>query len=351
MAPRPRNDLSDLLGIAGTLTLDPIDSPALAGNPLGDPSRRLLGVYTPPGYDSEGSARYPVLYVAHGYSGDLAATLSSRPWEPNVVQRVDRLIARKKMAPAMLVAVDGNTRLGGSQYVDSIHNGSYATYVVRDVLAQIDREYRTVGRAEGRAILGKSTGGFASLHLTMNYPGHFIAFASHSGDSYFRMCQVRSLISCARTLEKYDGFEAFVDAFEAKDKPGEAEFATIEMLGYAAAYSPTAAEPFAFELPIDLATGAFRDDVWARWLAYDPVEQIPHRKTELGALRLRYFDCGRRDEYGLDIGARVMAARVRELGLEARHEEFDDAHGRIGYRYDVSLPALAAVLDRESTPK
>lgn len=344
---RRRNELSELLGIEGILSLDPIESPALANNPLGDPSRRLLGVYTPPGYDAGGSPRYPVHYLLHGYTGDLAASISSRPWEPNVVQRIDRLIVANKMPPALLVIVDGNTRLGGSQYVDSIHNGAYATYVVRDVLQQIDRDYRTVARAGGRAVLGKSTGGFASLHLTMNYPGHFIAFASHSGDSYFRICQVRSLITCARTLERYDGFEAFVAAFEAKDKPKFEEVSTMEMLGYAAAYSPSAAKAFAFELPIDLKTGALRDDVFARWLAYDPAEQIPKKKTELSALRLRFIDCGRRDEYGLDIGARVMAQEIRDLGLDVRHEEFDDDHGRIGYRYDVSLPALASVLDRE----
>lgn len=318
----------------------------MANNPLGDPSRRLLGVYTPHGYDALGSPRYPVLYLLHGYTGDLAATIASRPWEPSVVQRIDRLIAAGKMPPAILVIVDGNTRLGGSQYVDSIHNGAYATYVTRDVIEYVDRAYRTVARAEGRGVLGKSTGGFASLYLTMNYPGHFAAFASHSGDSYFRICQVRSLLACARVLEKYDGFEAFVTAFEAKDKPKFEEVTAMEMLGYSAAYSPTAAKAFAFELPIDLRTGAYRDDVWARWLAYDPTEQIPRKRNELGTLRLRYIDCGRRDEYGLDVGARVMAQQIRDLGLDVRHEEFDDDHMRIGYRYDVSLPALAAVLDR-----
>ncbi|MBV8600464.1 MAG: esterase [Candidatus Eremiobacteraeota bacterium] len=346
MTAKTRTALSALLGIEGELKLDPIESPALAGNSLGDPSRRLLGVYTPPGYDPGGSARYPVLYLLHGYTGNLAASIAARPWEPNVVQRIDRLVGEKKMAPSMLVIVDGNTRLGGSQYVNSIHNGDYATYVVRDVIGQIDRDYRTVARAEGRGVLGKSTGGFASLHFTMNYPGHFCAFASHSGDSYFRMCQVKSLIAAARTLEKYDGFEAFVEAFEAKEKPKFEEVSTMEMLGYSAAYSPTAAKAFAFELPIDLKTGAFRDEVFARWLAFDPTEQIPKKKAELAALRLRYIDCGRRDEYGLDIGARVMAQQIRELGLEVVHEEFDDDHMRIGYRYDVSLPALAAVLDR-----
>jgi S-formylglutathione hydrolase FrmB len=345
MTARARNDLSNLLGIEGIVTLDPLESPALAGNPLGDPSRRMIGIYTPPGYDTGGSGRYPVLYLLHGYTGDLAATVSSRPWEPNVIQRLDRLIAAGRMGPSILAIVDGNTRLGGSQYVDSIHNGAYATYVVRDVIGYVDATYRTLARAEGRAVLGKSTGGFASLHLTMNYPGHFIAFASHSGDSYFRMCQVGSLLRCARTLEKYDSFEAFVQAFEAKQKPKFEEVTTMEMMGYAAAYSPTAARAFAFELPIDLRTGAFRDDVWARWLSYDPTEQIPHKRTELAALRLRYIDCGRRDEYGLDVGARVMAQQIRDHGLEVSHEEFDDDHRNIGYRYDISLPALAAVLD------
>jgi enterochelin esterase family protein len=345
MLTRTRNDLTELLGIRGTLTLDPLESPALANNPLGDPSRRLLGVYTPPQYDAGGSSRYPVLYLLHGYTGDLAATLSSRPWEPNVVQRIDRLIVAGKMPAAMLVVVDGNTRLGGSQYVDSIHNGAYATYVVRDVIGYVDSAYRTVARSEGRAVLGKSTGGFASLHLTMNYPGHFIAFASHSGDSYFRVCQVASLLRCVRTLEKYESFEAFVKAFEAKEKPKFEEVTTLEMMAYAAAYSPTAARAFAFDLPVDLRTGAFRDDVWARWLSYDPTERIPHKRAELAALRLRYIDCGRRDEYGLDVGARVMAQQISDHGLDVRHEEFEDDHRNIGYRYDVSLPALAAVLD------
>jgi hypothetical protein len=42
-----------------------------------------------------------------------------------------------------------------------------------------------------------------------------------------------------------------------------------------------------------------------------------------------------------------MAQQIGDLGLDVHHEEFDDDHSRIGYRYDVSMPALAAVLDRE----
>ena len=117
---RPVNELSSLLGLRGRLRIDTIDSPALRGNALGDPSSRPLAVYTPPGYDAEGSRRYPVLYCLHGYTGDVAALVSARAWETNVVQWIDRLVVSEAMPPALLVVVDGFTRLGGSQYVDSV---------------------------------------------------------------------------------------------------------------------------------------------------------------------------------------------------------------------------------------
>jgi hypothetical protein len=69
------------------------------------------------------------------------------------------------------------------------------------------------------------------------------------------------------------------------------------------------------------------------------------KQAELARLRLRYVDCGRKDEYALDIGARILVARMREMGLATRHEEFDDDHRNVGYRYAVSLPALVEVLE------
>ncbi|HET9029000.1 MAG TPA: alpha/beta hydrolase-fold protein [Candidatus Aquilonibacter sp.] len=337
-----------LLGLRGNLLIDFVDSDALRGNPLGDPHERPVIVYTPPGYDVEGSRRYPVLYLLHGYTGNALGIVAGRAWETNAVQWIDRLIHERRMPPALLVVVDGFTRLGGSQYVNSIHNGDYATYVTRDVIGHVDATFRTIAREGGRAVLGKSSGGFGSLHLVMEYPGIFAAFASHSGDSYFRYASPPSFPDVQRTLERHH-FEigSFVEAFEKKHKRPQSDYVTMEMLGYSAAYSPRSATAFDVDLPFDLKSGELRDDVFARWLSFDPVERIPHRDAELRPLRLRYIDCGRRDEYGLDIGARLMAERMRELGLGVRHEEFDDDHRNVGYRYEISMPALADVLDRE----
>lgn len=343
-----RTQLAELSGLQGNLVVDLVESDALRNNALGDPSRRHVAVYTPQDYDAEGSRRYPTLYCLHGYTGNVAWMLALRPWERNVVQRMDALVQEKKIPPAMLVLVDGFTRLGGSQYVNSIHNGDYSTYVVRDVIRHVDGHYRTIAREGGRAVFGKSSGGFGAMHLAMEHPGVFAAFASHSGDSYFRYSHTMSFPNVQRTLERH-GYDvaAFVGAFESKPKRRPDEYVTMEMLGYAAAYSPREAKPFAVDLPFDLKTGELRDDVFARWLAFDPVERIASRLEPLRSLRLRYVECGRRDEYALDIGARIVSRRLLEAGMTVRHEEFDDTHGNTTYRYDISIPALIGVLDRE----
>jgi S-formylglutathione hydrolase FrmB len=343
-----RSDLARLLALEGDARIDFIESEALTGNPLGDPATRPVGVYTPPGYDAQGSRRYPALYVLHGYTGDVAALTSSRPWETNVLQWADRLIRERRMPPALLVLVDGFTRLGGSQYVDSVHNGAYATYTVRDVIGHVDRSYRTIAAEGGRAVLGKSSGGFGSMHLVLEHPGTFAAFASHSGDSYFPYAHPPAFATVHRTLEAHEfDIAAYVEAFERKHKRSAAEYTTMEMLAYAAAYSPRSATAFDLDLPFERASGKLRDDVFARWLAFDPAERVATHRDELERLRLRYLDCGRRDEYNLDIGSRVVADRIRELGLAVRHEEFDDDHRNVAYRYEISLPALAGVLDNE----
>ena len=343
-----QSQLAHLLRLKGDLQIDFINSASLRDNPLGDPSQRPVAVYLPAQYDGQGSKRYPVLYCLHGYTGDVAALVSARPWETNVVQWIDRLIADRKMPPAILVIVDGFTRLGGSQYVNSIHNGNYADYVIDEVIPHVDRAYRTIADEGGRAVLGKSSGGFGALFLCMTRPGAFAAFASHSGDSYFTYAHPPAFPTVHRTLERFDwNIRTFVEHFEGQNKRSTPEYQTIEMLGYASAYSPRSATAFDLDLPVQRETGQLDEAVFARWRAFDPAEMCLQKQPELARLRLRYLDCGRRDEYGLDIGARVFTHRLRDLRLDVVHEEFDDDHRNVGYRYAVSMPLLANALEKK----
>jgi len=80
--------------------------------------------------------------------------------------------------------------------------------------------------------------------------------------------------------------------------------------------------------------------VWERWLAHDPVRLLPACADALRAARLVYLDCGTRDEFNLHLGARIFARRLQALDIPHVHEEFDDGHMRITYRYERSLSHL-----------
>ena len=65
-----------------------------------------------------------------------------------------------------------------------------------------------------------------------------------------------------------------------------------------------------------------------------------HALSALRAASLVYLDCGTRDEFHLHLGARIFARRLREMGIQPIHEEFEDGHMRITYRYERSLSLL-----------
>ena len=99
-------------------------------------------------------------------------------------------------------------------------------------------------------------------------------------------------------------------------------------------------------LPFDLATGLPRDEVFARWLAFDPLRMLAGHADALRALKLLYLDCGNRDEFHLHHGARAFSSELRRLAIAHEYEEYADGHMNVSYRYDTSLPALARALAR-----
>jgi len=76
----------------GTVEIQQVRSPALAGNPLGDPAQRPLPVYLPPNYAAS-AERFPVVYFLHGFSGSGMAWLNSAGFGLNVPERLDELEA------------------------------------------------------------------------------------------------------------------------------------------------------------------------------------------------------------------------------------------------------------------
>lgn len=327
--------------IRGTIQRLVHDSAVLADNPLGDPSRRELPVYLPPDVEPDG---LPLIAVLAGYGGVGAGALSSTPWSPSFVDRYEALLKAGEAAPAVFVFPDCFTRLGGSQYVNSSALGRYEDHLVDELFPFVEQQTGAGGSAARRGLMGRSSGGFGAFHAAFARPGTFGAIASHSGDAYFEFGYKHDFPKLLSMLEEHGGVEAFVTAFEAARKKPTPMFLAMNVLAMAAAYSPQEGEPLGIDLPFEPRTGRLRDDVWGRWLAHDPVELAKTQGDRLRDLALVFVDCGLRDEFHLQFGARQVVDALRGHGVDVVHEEFDGGHMGTSYRYEASLPRITRAL-------
>lgn len=327
----------------GTLVILRHKSRVLAGNPLGDPVERDLHVYLPPGYDPAAKRRYPALLAIAGFTGTGASLFNMDPLSEGLKERLDRLIASGKCPSVIVAAPDCFTRLGGNQYINSSATGRYEDYLVKEIVPYVSERFRTARWG----IFGKSSGGYGSIVQGMRHPEVFQAVADHSGDSDFELCYLPDFPSAMDAWRKAGGPKKWLDGFWRDDNQRRRHHLNpLNMLAMSAHYSPNSRAKGTLEIdfPFDLETGAFRPDVWARWRAWDPVNMVPRYAKNLKKLRFIYVDCGTKDEWHLHWGARALTAALRKHRLKVRHEEFDDGHMSIAYRYDVSVPLLTKAL-------
>lgn len=112
--------------------------------------------------------RYPVLYLLHGLTGDYA------DWESktNLAEYAQRL-------HLIIVMPDGND----AWYTNSAGDPQekYEDYIAKDLIAEIDEQYRTISARYARAMAGLSMGGYGAMKFGLKYPQTFAFAASFSG--------------------------------------------------------------------------------------------------------------------------------------------------------------------------
>jgi len=267
----------------------------------------------------------------------------------NFPELADELFAAGEAPPCLVVFVDCWTSLGGSQFLDSPATGRYHTYLCDEVVAFVDARYRTLDAAAHRGIMGKSSGGYGAMVTPMLRPDLFGGLATHAGDALFESCYLPELRAAARALrDDYDGsFDRFWKDFRTRpafSKGGDDVLLNVWCM--AACYS--ADEDGTVRLPCDPLTSRLDDEVWERWLRWDPVRMVPRHAEALRGMRAIYIDAGKRDEFFLDLGAEAFRRALEQIGVtDVRFELFDGGHGGIGYRYPIALKYLAERLSAE----
>ena len=144
---------------------------------VSDGRERRMTIYTPSDYE-ESKRRYPVLYLLHGMGGDEEAWVATG----RVAEIMDNLIAEGKAEPMIIVMTNGCTKHVAAPgysdegmwapYMSGSMNGSFEA-MFPSIVEWVDSNYRTIRKAQSRAIAGLSMGGFHSMQISKEYPEMF----------------------------------------------------------------------------------------------------------------------------------------------------------------------------------
>jgi pimeloyl-ACP methyl ester carboxylesterase len=329
----------------GQLVEIEVQSRALEGNPLGDPARRLVLAYVPPA----AKGPLPAVTFLHGFSGSARGWTNVSLFAPTVPERIDALVASGELPPFVAVFPDGSTALGGTQWMNAPGVGRYQDYVADDVVRAVEARLGTVPRREARAVVGKSSGGYGTIRLGRDRPDVFSLLGVHAGDACFEYCYLPDFPKAAAALLGERDAGAWLEGVRRRareTKLAGSDMATLNVVAMAAHYSPNPDAPLGADLPFSLPTGRLREDVWARWLAEDPVRFVPPAAASFRRLAGVFLDCGTKDEFNLRWGTRMVAEALRGAGVLVEHQEFEDGHMGIGYRHDASLRWIVPRLAR-----
>jgi enterochelin esterase family protein len=141
---------------------------------------RRAYVYTPPGYDKDTEARYPVLYLQHG-SGE---NETSWTWQGKANLILDNLIAERKAVPMLVVMDQGyGTKPGQEAGAGSRGNEAFEEVVIHDLIPLVDGTYRTRTTRHDRAIAGLSMGAGQAMRIGLGHLDKFATVGSFSGGS------------------------------------------------------------------------------------------------------------------------------------------------------------------------
>lgn len=126
-------------------------------------------VILPVGYENSNEKTfYPVVYLLHGLTGHY------NNWTDKT-----RLAEHAAKYNFIIVTPEG----GDGWYTDSVSaaNDKYESYIIQELIPEIDKKFRTASDRRHRAIAGLSMGGYGAIKFGLKYPEKFVLVGSFSG--------------------------------------------------------------------------------------------------------------------------------------------------------------------------
>ena len=221
-----------------------------------------------PGDYRASATRYPVLYLLHGWAGHYSDWVT----RTNVADYA----AQYRMIVVMSEGNDG-------WYTDSatVASDKYESYLLQELIPDVQRRYRTIESRYGRAIAGLSMGGYGALKFGLKSPGSFAFAGSLSG-------ALGATTWTEEELKSFKGInDSLVAAFGPRDSSQRKANDIFEITRGLSA-SRAAALPYFY---FDCGTEDFFLGVNEQFAALLSEKKIPHEFRELpGAHGWQYWD-------------------------------------------------------------
>jgi hypothetical protein len=290
----------------------------LAHNKAGtDPVRKML-IYLPAGYDESSSKRYPVIYfLPNPFEESYRFDFDKR----DAQALFDSAIANGVIRRFILVAVDMNTPLGSSWYVNSPVTGNWEDFMIQEVVPYVDANFKTISNRDSRGIAGIFIGGYGAIRFGMRHPDVFgSVYAMHpvgtgTGVRLSMAIPNWSILANAKSLEdvKRDfATQIFTTMFQAHvpdpDKPP--------------LFIDLPAHQQGDQLVIDARLmERFRNNFYLETM-------IPQYADNLKSLRGFKFDWSRNDANFDHVYAnQAFTRKLNEFGIAHEAEEYNGAFG------------------------
>ena len=145
-------------------------------------------IYTPAGYDTDLSKRYPVLYLQHGGGENEYGW----PSQGKTGQIMDNLISEGKAKPFIIVMDNGAWTMSGPRQQRPAQGEpwppknwaeGFMNTLINDIIPMVDENFRTLADGKHRAMAGLSMGGMQTKAITLANPGVFSYVGIFSGGS------------------------------------------------------------------------------------------------------------------------------------------------------------------------
>ncbi|HEX8924553.1 MAG TPA: alpha/beta hydrolase-fold protein [Terriglobales bacterium] len=231
----------------------------------------------PPGYDDQATRKFPVLYYLHGLGDSERSMVNTGAWNMYL-----DLVEQGKVGQYLIVTPAGYT----SFYVNSVDGKvRYEDFFMKEFMPFIEHKYHVRAERSGRGLLGVSMGGYGAMRFAFKYPQLFGSVSTH-------MAALR------------------------ESRPPEMGGTVQGALSAAIFGEPFDEVYYKSQSPFTLAKKA-------------PLAQL--KRTAI------YFDCGKEDNYGFDVGNEAMDKLLTSRGIA--HETHIDPGTHSVFFVAQHLPA------------